>query len=183
MCFTRSLKVRFSLSVNVKEFDKFTVFLTNSTYFVKWKGIWQIFLSCDVVKGVGYYHGIFMEHLYLNYWNVFSWNQKHKMQWNALRYQDIRLWCDVTDVNNTVSIGSMITVNKELLGVMRVTSAKVTLEVVGGTTQSKGTESGHVCAAHCALMLSGNSYFFGGGGYIDQLLLFICKLLTNFQYK
>ena len=27
----------------------------------------RIFLSCDVVKVVGYYHGIFMRHLYLNY--------------------------------------------------------------------------------------------------------------------
>ena len=47
----------------------------------------RIFLSCDVVKVVGYYHEIFMRHLYLNYWNVFSWNQNHemhhKMQWNT----------------------------------------------------------------------------------------------------
>ena len=39
----------------------------------------RIFLSCDVVKGVGYYRGIFMRYLYLNSWNLFSWNKNHEM--------------------------------------------------------------------------------------------------------
>ena len=101
----------------------------------------RIFLSCDVLKGVGYYHEIFMWHLYLNYWNVFSWNKSHethhKMQRNSMRYRDIRLWCDVTDVNNTeLALATRFTANTELPlpelpGVIRLTPARVTLEVAG----------------------------------------------------
>ena len=33
----------------------------------RWFVCKEIFLSCDVVEGVGYDHGIFLPHLYLNY--------------------------------------------------------------------------------------------------------------------
>ena len=66
------------------------------------------------------------------------------MQQNALRYRGIRLCCDVTDVNNTENSSqdrwqhdlrlTRSLPQPELPGVMRVTPAGVTLEVVGGTT-------------------------------------------------
>ena len=56
----------------------------------------RIFLSCDVEKVVDYYRGIFIRHLYLNYWNVFSWNKNHemhhKMQWNAIPRYSFMMW-------------------------------------------------------------------------------------------
>ena len=67
------------------------------------------------------------------------------MHQNTLRYQGICLCCDVADVNNTVN-SSQVRWQHDLRltrsyssqsypGVMRVTPAGVTLEVVGGPTQ------------------------------------------------
>ena len=98
----------------------------------------RIFLSCDVVKVQGYYHGIFNATLISKLLKRVFMKQKpqnlsqNAMKCNAIPRHSFR--CDVTDVNNTVSVGNTITANTELPGVMRVTPAWVTLEVVGEPT-------------------------------------------------
>ena len=67
------------------------------------------------------------------------------MQQNTLRYRGIRLCYNITDVNNTEQLepralatrftANMGLLKPELSGVVWVTPARVTLEVVGGPPQ------------------------------------------------